>query len=81
MRKIIGIRDNPEQNMYVELKDLERHEPIFAKKDGKFIGMVMQSENGKHWFLYNGKAPIAFALKINLLKEGLKSGIEFYAEA
>jgi hypothetical protein len=48
MRKIV-LDTNPEE---VKLSDVDRLNPIFAKENGKFIGMVVKEEKG--WVLRIG---------------------------
>ena len=89
MRKIIGIRDNPESNMYVELEQLPENTPIFVKnKDsGKFIGMVIQESEEDlikdHWAIHTGGKYILSGYhktRLGCLKSLPDENFEFYTE-
>ena len=89
MRKIIGIRDNPESNMFVELEQLPENTPIFVKNknSGKFIGMVIQESEEDlikdHWAIHIGGKYILSGYhktRLGCLKSVADRNFEFYTE-
>ena len=89
MRKIIGIQNNKQQNMYVDLDVIKDHEPIFVKDmdSGKFIGMVIQESEEDlikdHWTIHTGGKYILSGYhktRLGCLKSVADRNFEFYTE-
>lgn len=69
MRQIIM-----ERNDKIALSDVKVSTPIFAKKNGKFIGMIVKEERG--WILRVGGS-IGATGHHNTIKECITSCLEF----
>jgi len=72
MRKIIF---EPKDELIIYFDDLSEDKPIFLKKDGKLVGMVVE-EKDKGWILRTG-GPFGVAGYYEELKDCLIKGLEF----
>ena len=77
MRKVILERKNSD----ILLSDISEHKSIFAKRDNKLVGMVI--EEGKGWILRFGAGGACcghFDYRQDCLKTALKYKYLFYIE-
>jgi len=80
MIKVIEIKDSP--SMGVRLEDVNEETPIFAKKNGKLGGMVIQEREGG-WILKIGGicgATGYHGTRRECLISCLEYGYEFFVE-
>lgn len=79
MIKVI-IETRPDESKSIYSKDVAEATPIFAKKEGRLAGMVV-NEKGKGWILkIGGKYGCSgwFLCRDDCLSSGEKFGYEFY---
>ena len=71
-----------ESNNTIKFEDVNRENPIFIKKDGKLVGMVILENNG--WIIKVGGAIQLSRYHDDLhscLRQGVESGFTFHVES